>query len=127
MTREKILSLDYGTKRVGVAVSAASLAEPVVVLANDERLMRLILNLINEYDVSKIVIGMSENEMAKQTRTFAAKLGELTPLPIVFVDETLSSHQVHERLRMLPAKKRRGAIDHLAAAVILENYLQTSE
>ncbi len=120
----KILGIDYGTKRVGVAVSYASLAQPLEVLENDEHLIGRLGQLMAEHRVQEIVVGISENEMAAKTQEFVRRLRAVTPLPITFIDETLTSHQVHEWLRDAPARKRRGPIDHFAAALILENYLQ---
>lgn len=119
----KTLALDYGTKRVGLAVSYASLAEPLMILDNDEQLFKNILQLIQNHHIKQIVIGLSENEMAEKTRRFALLLQEKTPLPIYFNDETLSSYQVHQFLKLHRLKERQGPIDHLAAAVILQNFL----
>lgn len=119
----KTLAIDYGTKRVGLAVSYASLAEPLMILDNDEQLFKNILQLIQNHHIKQIVIGLSENEMAEKTRRFALLLQEKTPLPIYFNDETLSSYQVHQFLKLHRLKERQGPIDHLAAAVILQNFL----
>jgi len=123
----KILAIDYGVKRVGVAVSYASLAQPLEVLENDEQLMARLRLLIEQHRVQAIVVGISENVMAERTQEFVRRLRAVTPLPVTLIDETLSSHQVHEWLRQAPARKRRGPIDHLAAAVILERYLEGVE
>lgn len=119
----KTLGLDYGTKRVGVALSYASLAEPLLILENDDNLFNHLENLIHAHRIQQIVVGLSENDMADKTRRFAAILQEKTQLPLYFNDETLSSHQVHEFLKLHRLKQRQGPIDHLAAAVILQNFL----
>ncbi len=119
----KTLAIDYGTKRVGLAVSYASLAEPLMILDNDEQLFKNILQLIQNHHIKQIVIGLSENEMAEKTRRFALLLQEKITLPIYFNDETLSSYQVHQFLKLHRLKERQGPIDHLAAAVILQNFL----
>ena len=120
----KVLALDYGTVRVGVAISFASLAQPLLILPNDANLLANIVKLIQEHHISEIVVGLSENQMAQKTKRFVKDLQTVTTLPITFIDETLTSYQVHQWLRQAPVKKRRGPIDHFAAAVILENYLQ---
>ncbi len=121
----KVLALDYGTVRVGVAISFASLAQPLLILPNDANLLANIVKLIQEHHISEIVVGLSENQMVQKTKRFVKDLQTVTTLPITFIDETLTSYQVHQWLRQAPAKKRRGPIDHFAAAVILENYLQS--
>ncbi len=119
----KTLALDYGTKRVGIAISYASLAEPLLILDNDENLYKNLQNLIQAHRIQQLVVGLSENDMADKTRRFAGILQEKTQLPLFFNDETLSSYQVHQFLRLHRLKQRQGPIDHLAAAVILQNFL----
>lgn len=73
-----------------------------------------------------IVVGISEGAMADQTREFVQEMEEvIRDIPIEFMDETLSSHEVAERLRQQGIKKsvRTGHIDHFAAALILEEWL----
>ena len=123
----KVLSLDYGTKRIGVAVSYASLAQPLTILPNDAHLIAAIMDLIDQHHIQQIVVGLSENEMAKKTQEFVRQLQLATSLPIIFIDETLTSFQVHEWLKTASAKKRREPIDHYAAAVILENFLHEQQ
>jgi putative Holliday junction resolvase len=118
----KILGLDYGTVRVGVAVSYASLAQPLTILPNNSKLVEAIMALVAEHRIARIVVGESEGAMAKRSKEFADLLEQRLGLPIILIDETLSSYQVHEYLRGRRLKKR-GRIDHLAAAVILQNYL----
>ena len=119
----KILGIDYGRKRVGVAVSCACLAEPLLILENNPELFAHLQEIITAHRVQELVVGISEGEMAQVSLEFATKLQQQTGLRVHLVDETLSTHQVREYLRQLPAKKRRGRIDHYAAAVILQNYL----
>lgn len=132
------LGIDYGTKRVGIALATTSLAEPLVVLANTPRLLEELLQLIQEHRPATLVIGLSEKEMAAQTRRFGQLLQvhlqqHMTQLPkIVFADETLSSVEVYEKLHQGGKRdiKQKGPIDHYAAAHILQEYLdlhQTDE
>lgn len=122
----KILALDYGTKRVGAAVNYLSLAEPLEIIPNDEHLLERIKDLMTQHRAKMLVVGISENEMAAKTQEFVHQLKAEINLPIELMDETLTSHQVHEWLRTAPEKKRRGPIDHLAAAVILQRYLDST-
>jgi putative Holliday junction resolvase len=129
----KILAIDYGTVRVGTALSFGTLAEPEKVLANDEGLMREVLKLVTENGVGKVVVGVSENEMAKKSAEWAAALrqelqtAEGVPQGVVveLADETLSSYEVEDFLKRQKGAGRRKAIDHLAAAVILQNYIDS--
>ncbi len=119
----KVLAIDYGTVRVGIAVSAGTLADPLTVLSNDGQLFQSILRLCEEHEVSLILVGISENIMAEKTKIFVAELEKHTKLPIKFMDETLSSHSVHEKLQSAKKSKRSGDIDHFAAAEFLQIWL----
>jgi putative transcription antitermination factor YqgF len=119
----KVLALDYGTVRVGVALSYASLAQPLTILDNNQYLFKTIVDLAQQHHVTQIVVGESENQMAKKTKDFVAKLKKIITLPITLVDETLSTHQVRHYLKTHPPAHRSKHLDHLAAAVILQNFL----
>ena len=123
----KCLAIDYGTVRVGLAVSRASLADPLEIVANDELLFERLLEIISEEQIQKIVIGLSEQVMAQKTRAFAADLATHTSVPIVFTDETLSSKTVHEKMKTAKKSKRTGHIDHYAAAEFLQHWLDEQE
>jgi putative holliday junction resolvase len=121
----KVLGIDYGTQRVGVALSQGTLAEPLKIIANTSDLIPALLKLIQEQQITQVVVGISENEMALKTQQFVKNLQAQTSLPIAFMDETLTSATVHERLAEMSGKKQtpKGPIDHLAAAVILQEWL----
>ena len=127
-----ILAIDYGLARIGFAISHVDLAEPLQVIKNDitvsdsiigVQALQEIKNIVKNEQVDKIVLGISEQEMAKKTLEFFKHLKSVFSLEIVLVDETLSSYEVEQKLKELPKKNRRQAIDHYAAAIILENYL----
>lgn len=117
------LALDYGTKRVGVARSFETLAEPLTILPNNDTLITVVREICTHERIDEIVVGISENEMAEKSRAFAAELRAAVGLPVHVSDETLSSVEVHRRLQTRP-KRRQGEIDDLAAAVILEEFLE---
>lgn len=119
----KTLGIDYGTVRVGTAISYASLAEPLRILDQGPQLLAELANIIRQHKVQQLVIGVSENDMAAKSQAFAVIMREKFQLPVHLEDETLSSYQVHQFLKLHRLKDRRGPIDHLAAAVILQNFL----
>ena len=119
----KTLAIDYGTVRVGTAVSMHTLADPLVVLSNNEQLFSNLIALCTENEVEQILVGISENEMAEKTKQFVLELKKHTQLPVVFYDETLSSHAVHTKLKTAKKSKRSGDIDHFAAAEFLQNWI----
>lgn len=136
LSSPKTLGIDYGTKRIGLAISYGTLAEPFGIVANFshpknddivslEALNRLLV-IIREEKIEKIVVGMSENTMAEKIQAFVRVLkSKIQNLPFEFFDETLSSYEAKKRLSMKGIKnnKKNGEKDHYAAAVILENFL----
>lgn len=125
----KILCIDYGTTRIGLAISYESLAEPLGIIENSDHLIDEIRRICQEQNVEKIVVGISDREMATKTRQFVEKLQIALELPIEFMDESYSSVKVKNLLLEAKAKqkKRQEPIDHFAAAYILQEYLDTHE
>ncbi len=128
-----ILSIDYGTKRIGVAVATSPIAEPLGIITNSknprisdvitDQALKQIEKLLSEFSVEKILVGISEGLMADKTRLFIAKLKERTELPIEEVDETLTSVEAGNRLKEKKRISHKEMKDHLAAAVMLQDYL----
>lgn len=120
------LAIDYGDKYIGLAVATGPLAEPIATIKIDGALTT-IMELAGQYAVDTIVIGISEGAMAKKTRDFAKKLETLTPIPIDFHDETLTSQETRLQIAQMGMKKsrRESKIDHLVAAAILQDYLDS--
>ncbi len=130
------LGIDYGTKRIGLAYNVLSLSEPLFVIDNQvnddnpivcDKALAEISQICSERKIDKIVLGLSEAEMAEKIKLFAKLLQEKINLPLTMIDETLSSHEVGRRMKEagFNLKKRQGPIDHYAAALILEDYLET--
>lgn len=130
MNRQRFLAIDYGTVRVGIALGVAGFAQPLAVLANTDQLFEELLAVIKREEPDVIVVGLSEKEMAEQSRQFSERLQsylqqELGELPeFAFADETLSSVEVQRKLREAGHRDlRNGSIDHYAAAEFLQEYL----
>jgi putative holliday junction resolvase len=125
------LGIDYGTKRIGLAISRASLVEPLEVVEWAGRPLEVVLaeiiKVCERESIKQLVVGVSEGNMAEQSRNFGKVLSEKTGLPVAFADETLTSQVVEQKVRSLKKKKRGGVIDHYAAALILEDWLDGFE
>ena len=136
----RALGVDYGRKRVGLALSDASgmLARPwkTLAVAGIDRqageLARAVEALAAESDgLSVIVIGLPRrlsgeaNEQTAAVEQRAARLGRHTAVPIVLQDERLTSHEAEELLsrREKDWRKRKSQLDAVAAALILQDYL----
>lgn len=125
MALPKILAFDFGLARVGVAASFGTLAEPLVILPNDDQLWQRVKDLIAQHHIDTLLVGISEQTMAELSTEFGQSLSTQFGLPVVYADETLSSVEIHRRLHDRDKDRRqyKGPIDHFAAALILQNYL----
>lgn len=133
--RPRLLALDVGDKRIGVAVSDATgmLVTPVETVhrKNSKLDVARICKLVVDNEASAIVVGLPKNmdgtegEQAAKVRSFAKKLIRETGLEVHFEDERLSSFIATERLveRGIQTGKNRDLIDMEAAVVILQSYL----
>jgi putative Holliday junction resolvase len=123
------LAIDYGTKRIGLARSIGWLAEPMMILSYSDKVVEQIYDLCKEYQIDELVVGISEGEMAEETKAFAEILKKKVELPLHYVDETLSSKEVTEMVRQSgkKMKDRREPIDHFAAAHVLQQFLDSSQ
>lgn len=133
----RILGIDYGLKRVGVAVSDAGgrLASPLAVVAasSSRHLLGEIGKLVREYSPSEIVVGEpkapdgSPGTLSGKAAEFAGELAREFGTRVVLWDERYTSFEAEERLRERGMKwrKRREILDRAAAAVILQSYLDS--
>lgn len=126
----QILGIDYGRKKIGVALSGGKLAEPYEVLrvkSIDEGVEK-VGEIAKEKRVEKIVVGVSEGEMGEEAKAFGEKLGYLTKRPVVYQDETLSTIDAQELSIKagIKRKKRKRMEDAYSAAIILQSYLDLS-
>ncbi len=131
----KYLGIDFGTKRVGVAVSddSATLARPVAVFKNDSALYDELNQVIAHEGVGTIVVGNSAgNPVQFEIDEFIATITLSTMMPVETMTEAFSSMEAHggkgkERMaaRANKAPQKPTDLDARAAAVILQRYLDT--
>ncbi len=128
----KVLGIDFGTKRIGLAIGDEELkiVVPKGVIKNNSQTLKKIKEIVKEYSIGKIVIGLpltpsgKEGQRAKLVREFSQKLKEeLEDVEIIFWDERYTTEEANRRLEHLPPKKRKEVIDSLSAQIILEEYL----
>lgn len=125
----KILGIDYGRKKIGLAISESSLAEPLSVIRFDtfDKAIEKIKAIIDSEKVGRIVLGVSEGLMAKEEKEFGLKLSDQVKIPLTLQDETLTTHDAQELSIKagIKRKKRRAMEDAYSAALILQNYLDS--
>lgn len=131
----RILGIDYGGARIGIAVSdpLGIIASEVCVLQNttNEEVLTNLKDIINYYKISKIVLGLplnmndTEGFQAKIVREFGNLLTTTFNLEVIYVDERQSSVKAETILKELKvdAKIIRKQSDKKAASIILQDYL----
>ena len=120
----RILALDFGTKRIGVAVSdeTKTISQPKPYILNQER--NKLLEFIASFEIEKILLGLptalsgNETESTKKTRDFLVWLEAKTHLPVELIDERLTTQEI------LRTETNRELVDSLVAQKMLERYLE---
>ena len=134
---DKILGVDFGDTRTGLAVSDAlgMLANGIGYLQSTymPKTAQLVAEKAKELGVKKIVVGLpinmngTQGPRAEHAKEFGAMLGEASGLPIEFYDERCTTMAAHQILNLTDTrgKKRKAAVDTLSAQIILQNYLDS--
>lgn len=131
----KIMSVDYGDARTGIAISdlLCSIVGSTTVIHshNDDKTLAQIRILAKENSVGEIVVGLPKNmdgtegPRAELCRAFAQKVEQATGLPVRLWDERRTTVEAHQILsdHNYHGKKRKNTVDAVAASLILEGYL----
>jgi putative holliday junction resolvase len=141
-----ILAIDYGKKRLGLALSdehgVISRPHETWTRINRRRDLARLRELVREKGVRRIVIGLplhldgTPSEMSEEAKSFAARVGKALGLPVEMMDERLSSWEARQTLTSANSNervrrdssghaepKKQAPLDEIAAAVILRDYL----
>ncbi|MEN6469479.1 MAG: Holliday junction resolvase RuvX [Smithella sp.] len=131
----RILGLDYGEKRIGVAVcdelGLTAQGLPTLIRKTKKHDLEILSSLIRNYSVERIVMGYplrldgSEGIQCEKVNRFARLLNKTFSLPVIKWSETLSTKDAEEILISAGIRwqKRKEKVDQLAACLILQNYL----
>lgn len=135
----RILCLDYGERRTGVAVSdeTRTIAQSLLTIIhhNNEELIAAVSRLVKQYEIDLIVIGLplslsgKPSTRSEKIRQFASRLARTLHLPVELFDERLSTRyaqQVYTQVHGIPYRHHPGdksPLDRIAATIILEDYL----
>ena len=130
----RVLAIDYGDVRVGLAISdpLQILAIPFDVYKNDENLIQKLQKLIEEKNVITVVLGLPVNLKGKdskktlEVKKFYDILSKNIKIPIKLVDERFTTYEANNELKKLgySVKESRKVIDKIAASLILKTYLK---
>lgn len=131
----RVLGIDYGTKRVGIAVSDPTrlLSQGVTTLQNDRLFWTRMKKILVDYDVKRIVVGMpysldgGKGKKATEVDDFIRTLRQHTDIPVETWDESFTSVAAHQVFRETGMKKKKRQqkhrVDEMAARLILQGYL----
>lgn len=134
----RILGLDYGEKRIGVALcdelGLTAQGLPTLIRKTKKHDLEILAALIKNYNVEKIVIGFplrldgSKGIQCEKVNRYAALLDKTFCLPVIKWPETLSTKEAEGILinSGVRWKKRKKIVDKLAACIILQNYLDSA-
>ena len=132
---ERVLAIDFGMKRMGLAVSDALglTAQGLPTLERTRRQDDLshIQQLVEEYSIERVLLGNplsqsgKETTMSRHVAAFAEELRQRLSCPVELWDERLTSAEAHRLLRSsgVSMEKRRRAVDRVAATLLLQSYL----
>jgi putative Holliday junction resolvase len=132
----RILAVDYGEKRIGLAVSdeLGITASPLMTLVrrSDDETVRQIAQLASKLRVTQIVVGLprrtdaQEGEMEWKVKAFAEKLRQAVSVPVVLFDERFTTRIAEQVLLEadLSRRKRKQVRDRLAAVILLQSFLE---
>ena len=132
----RILAVDHGEKRIGLALSdpTGTLASPVTVIKHASRNLdaALVATIAGQNRAELIVVGQSfdedglPNRAGRSAARFVDALKLQTQIPIVLWDESFSTQEARETCIAIGAsrKKRSGHLDELAATIILQSYIE---
>jgi putative holliday junction resolvase len=124
-----LIALDVGEKRIGVAVARGGvrIAVPLVTIEVDGQEIERIKQIASEEATTSIIVGLPRNQSGETTaqseyvRQFAV---QLAPLTVIYQDESLTSVHAEALLKAQGKSYTKGDIDKLAAARILQDYLE---
>ena len=131
----RIMAIDYGDARTGIAVSDLLCSivgsSTVIHSRNQDKVLEQILQIAKEKEVTQLVMGLPKNMdgtegvRAGLCREFAARIQEISGIPVAMWDERRTTVEAHNILSAhnYHGKKRKNTVDAVAASLILEGYL----
>ena len=133
------MGIDYGEKRIGIALSDPlfTFAYPFKTLLNDHNLIKDLLKIVEEKNVTKIILGLpsdrfkSSKELADRVHLFKKEIEQLKKIEVIFWDEEFSSvlaqEKVNESVTKKSARRKKDLLDRHSAAIILQEYLNSNK
>jgi putative Holliday junction resolvase len=136
MTHARMLGLDVGERRIGVAVSDGTIAVPLTIVEHRSRADDIdrVAAIAREQQAALVVVGLpllesgAEGEQARRTRRFGDAVARRIDVPVVYHDERYTTVRAVEAVAPHRARRRaRMRVDDHAAAMILQSYIDVAE
>ncbi|MBN1291683.1 MAG: Holliday junction resolvase RuvX [Candidatus Latescibacteria bacterium] len=133
----RILAVDYGERRTGLAVSdemgITAQGLDTLMCATEEEIPSEVVRIAGELGVDRIILGLplnmngSESEKSLKVRKFGETIGQQLNVPVIFWDERMSSLQAQRVMHELGVKlkSRKKTVDRISATLMLQEYLKT--
>lgn len=131
---KKVLGVDFGERRIGLAMAESQLAAPlsIIEVRDQNSPVEKIAKICQREKIKEIVLGLpldSEGRVgpaASKARKFGQKLQQETGLKVIFWDEALTSEEALAKMvEAGSGRRKRRRLDHVAAALILQEYLDS--
>lgn len=135
--KERYLSIDYGEKRIGIAITdpLRLFSYSLITLQNDDCFFINLKKILVEKNVKKIILGYPVKESGEKSKStylvekFKKQLKHITKIPIEYIDESYSSKiakdKIIESVKSKKKRREKARVDREAAAIILQDYLDT--
>ncbi len=120
----RILGIDWGEKKIGLAISETSFAEPFGVVGSFDELKEI----IKKEGVGKVVLGLPEGEHQEKVKELGGRIEKELNVPVTFRSEVLTTRQALEKaIEAGKPRKSRRDLNALSATLILQEYLDESD
>ncbi len=135
----RVLGIDYGTKRIGIARSDPTrlIAQGVATMENDERFFGKLMEVVRKEEIALIIVGMpygadgGKSKKAIEVEEFIKQLRQRTAIAIDTWDESYSSVNAHRAFIDIGMKKKKrqqkARVDEMAARLMLQEYLDSAQ
>ncbi len=125
----RVLGIDYGRRKIGLAISDGYLSEPWKVLLVDslDEALKKLTQIVKTEKIEKIVVGVSEGEMGRESKDFSMSLQQEVEMQVDTQDETLSTQDAIRLAKEngMSRTKRNQMEDAFAASIMLQDYLDS--
>ena len=133
----RILSIDYGERRTGLAVTdelgITAQGLNTIIAHSEKEVLKQVVGIVKEYGVGKILLGLplnmdgSESEKSRKVRAFGETLTGETSLPVIYWDERMTTMQAKRVMAELETKTfgNKHIVDRISATLMLQEYMKT--